>query len=308
MDVKRLIKSDGLLLLVAIIWGFAFVAQRSGMEVIGPFAFGGVRFALGAISLLPVLLIQRRREARSGFVRLSPGKRVMWSVTVGTVLFIAASLQQVGLVKTTAGNAGFITCLYVVLVPLIGLFLGRATGRMKWMGAALALIGLYILSMGAGFKFAPGDSLVFIGAFFWAAHILVIAQVGCRMDAVELSVGQFATCSVLSLIAAVIDEPNAFAGLRPALIPILYGGLMSTGVAYTLQVVAQRTAHPAHASIILSMEALFAAIGGVMFLHEPVTGRLLIGGALMLSGMICSQLEPRKQCASMNREVGNDRD
>jgi drug/metabolite transporter (DMT)-like permease len=291
MFVKDMIKSDGLLLLVAIIWGFAFVAQRSGMEVIGPFAFSGVRFALGAVSLLPVLMIQRRREARNGFIRLSPVRRIMWAVTAGTALFIAVSLQQVGLVKTTAGNAGFITCLYVVLVPVVGIFLGRATGLRIW-------IGLYILSIGAGFQFAPGDLLEFIGAFFWAAHILVIGQVGSRVDAVELSVGQFATCSVLSLITAVIFEPNAFAGVRPALIPILYGGLMSTGVAYTLQVVAQRKAHPAHASIILSMEALFAAIGGVMFLHEPVTARLLAGGGLMLAGMLCSQLEPRKDKAS----------
>jgi len=298
MLVKDMIKSDGLLLLVAVIWGFAFVAQRSGMEVIGPFAFSGVRFALGAVSLLPVLMIQRRRQARNGSIRLSPGRRVMWAVTAGTALFIAVSLQQVGLVKTTAGNAGFITCLYVVLVPMVGIFLGRATGLRIWIGAVLALIGLYILSIGAGFKFAPGDLLEFIGAFFWAAHILVIGQVGSRVDAVELSVGQFATCSVLSLITAVIFEPNAFAGVRPALIPILYGGLMSTGVAYTLQVVAQRKAHPAHASIILSMEALFAAIGGVMFLHEPVTARLLAGGGLMLAGMLCSQLEPRKDKAS----------
>lgn len=295
--VKDMVKSDGLLLLVAIIWGFAFVAQRSGMEVIGPFAFSGVRFALGAVSLLPVLVIQRRREARNGVVRLSPWKRLTWAVTAGTVLFIAASLQQVGLVKTTAGNAGFITCLYVVLVPIIGIFLGRATGPGKWAGAVLALIGLYILCIGAGFKLAPGDLLELIGAFFWAAHILVIAQVGSRIDAVEFSVGQFATCSVLSLVTAVIFEPDAFAGVGAALVPILYGGLMSTGVAYTLQVVAQRKAHPAHASIILSMEALFAAIGGVMILHEPVTVRLVAGGALMFAGMTCSQMEPRKHAA-----------
>lgn len=290
---KDLIKSDGLLLLVAIIWGFAFVAQRSGMEVIGPFAYGAARFALGALSLVPVLIVQRRRAATPGaHPRLSLRARILWSVIVGVVLFTAASLQQIGLVHTTAGNAGFITCLYVVLVPIFGIFLGRATGRRTWIGAALALVGLYILSIGAGFKLAPGDLLEFIGAFFWAAHILVIAKAVSHVDAVELSIGQFATCAVLSLVAALIFEPNAFAGTRAALIPILYGGLMSTGVAYTLQVVAQRKAHPAHASIILSMEALFAAVGGVLFLHEPVTARLLGGGALMLAGMIYSQLEP----------------
>lgn len=295
---KDFIKSDGLLLLVAIIWGFAFVAQRSGMEVIGPFAYGAARFALGALSLVPVLIVQRRRAATPGaHPRMSLTARIVWSVIVGVVLFTAASLQQIGLVHTTAGNAGFITCLYVVLVPIFGIFLGRSTGRRTWIGAALALVGLYILSIGSGFKLAPGDLLEFIGAFFWAAHILVIAKAVSHVDAVELSIGQFATCSVLSLVAALVFEPNAFAGTRAALIPILYGGLMSTGVAYTLQVVAQRKAHPAHASIILSMEALFAAVGGVLFLHEPVTARLLGGGALMLAGMIYSQLEPPKETA-----------
>ncbi len=295
---KDFIKSDGLLLLVAIIWGFAFVAQRSGMEVIGPFAYGAARFALGALSLVPVLIVQRRRAATPGaHPRMSLTARILWSVIVGVVLFTAASLQQIGLVHTTAGNAGFITCLYVVLVPIFGIFLGRSTGRRTWIGAALALVGLYILSIGSGFKLAPGDLLEFIGAFFWAAHILVIAKAVSHVDAVELSIGQFATCSVLSLVAALVFEPNAFAGTRAALIPILYGGLMSTGVAYTLQVVAQRKAHPAHASIILSMEALFAAVGGVLFLHEPVTARLLGGGALMLAGMIYSQLEPPKETA-----------
>jgi len=294
-SVKEMVKADGLLLLVAVIWGFAFVAQRSGMEVIGPFAFGAARFALGALSLVPLLVLQRRREARKGTVpeRLSLRIRLVWAVAAGTVLFVAASLQQIGLVYTTAGNAGFITCLYVVLVPLVGYFLGRSTGVRIWIGAVLALVGLYILSIGAGFTLAPGDLLELLGAFFWAGHILVIAHIGARIDTLELSIGQFATCSVLSFIAALVREPQAFAGLVPAAIPILYGGLLSVGVAYTLQIVAQRTAHPAHASIILSMEALFAAVGGVLLLQEPLSLRLVLGGVLMFAGMLCSQLEPK---------------
>lgn len=296
---KETVKADGLLLLTAIIWGFAFVAQRSGMADIGPFAFSAARFGLGALSLLPVLLFDKRRQARGGAA--GPGKerpgswrRVLWPMAAGTVLFLAASLQQVGLVSTTAGNAGFITCLYVVLVPIVGYFLGRTTGLRIWIGAVLAVIGLYILSVGASFTLAPGDLLELIGAFFWAGHILVIGHVGSRMDALELSVGQFATCSLLSLIAALIYEPAPFAGLIPAAIPILYGGILSTCVAYTFQIIGQRTAHPAHASIIFSMEGLFAAIGGVLILHEPVTTRLVVGGLLMFTGMICSQLEPAK--------------
>ena len=295
-SVQEMIKADGLLLLVAIIWGFAFVAQRSGMEVIGPFAFGAARFALGALSLLPLLVLQRKREARKGILpgRLSLRNRVLWGVVAGAVLFVAASLQQIGLVYTTAGNAGFITCLYVVLVPLAGFFLGRTTGLRIWVGAVLALAGLYILSVGTGFTLAPGDLLELVGAFFWAGHILLIAHIGARIDTLELSIGQFATCSLLSLVAAILREPHAFEGLVPAAVPILYGGLLSVGVAYTLQIVAQRTAHPAHASIILSMEALFAAIGGVLLLREPLSTRLVTGGVLMLAGMICSQLEPKK--------------
>lgn len=297
--VKGMIKADGLLLLVAIIWGFAFVAQRSGMEVIGPYAFNAARFALGALSLVPILVLQRQRERRKRLEptipRLQPWVRAAWGLLAGTVLFIAASLQQIGLVTTTAGNAGFITCLYVVLVPMVGFALGRTSGVRIWVGAAVALAGLYILSIGSSFTLAPGDLYELIGAFFWTAHILLIDRIGTRVDALELSIGQFATCSVLSLVTALVREPQAFAGLVPALVPILYGGLLSVGVAYTLQVVAQRTAHPAHASIILSMEALFAAIGGVLLLSEALTTRLVVGGLLMLAGMICSQLEPPKR-------------
>ncbi len=296
--VKGTIKADGLLLLVAIIWGFAFVAQRSGMEVIGPYAFNAARFALGALSLVPILVLQRQRERRKRLEptipRLQPWARAGWGLLAGTVLFIAASLQQIGLVTTTAGNAGFITCLYVVLVPLVGFALGRTSGVRIWVGAVVALAGLYILSIGSGFTLAPGDLYELIGAFFWTAHILLIDRVGTRVDALELSIGQFATCAALSVVTALVREPDAFAGLVPALVPILYGGLLSVGVAYTLQVVAQRTAHPAHASIILSMEALFAAIGGVLLLSEALTTRLVVGGLLMLVGMICSQLESPK--------------
>jgi drug/metabolite transporter (DMT)-like permease len=289
------LKADGLLLLTALIWGFAFVAQRSGMRDIGPFAYNGVRFALGALSLLPLLLLGKRRvrPAPPGHRAMSPLAKTLWAGLAGLVLFLGASLQQVGLVTTTAANAGFITSLYVILVPLIGVCLGKPSGLRIWIGAVLAVAGLFILSVGAGFTMAPGDLLQLVGAFFWAGHILLINRLVARMEALEIAVGQFATCSLLSLAVALLREPAPFAGLGPAAIPILYGGLLSIGVAYTLQIVAQKTAHPAHASIILSMEALFAAIGGVLLLQEPMTLRLILGGILMLAGMIVSQLEPR---------------
>jgi drug/metabolite transporter (DMT)-like permease len=289
------LKADGLLLLTALIWGLAFVAQRTGMQSIGPFAYNGVRFALGTLSLLPLLLLGKRkaRPVPPGHRAMTPLAKTAWVALAGLVLFAGASLQQVGLVTTTAANAGFITSLYVILVPLIGICLGKPSGLRIWIGAVLAVAGLFILSVGAGFSMAPGDLLQLVGAFFWAGHILLINRLVARMEALEIAVGQFATCSLLSLAVALLREPAPFAGLGPAAIPILYGGLLSIGVAYTLQIVAQKTAHPAHASIILSMEALFAAIGGVLLLQEPMTLRLVLGGVLMLAGMIVSQLEPR---------------
>jgi drug/metabolite transporter (DMT)-like permease len=289
------LKGDGLLLLTAIIWGFAFVAQRSGMAVIGPFAYGAARAALGTLFLVPLLVYSKRRSARQAPApgALSLRRKLLWVTLAGVVLFAGTSLQQVGLVSTTAGNAGFITGLYVVLVPVMAIFAGRASGLRIWIGALLAVAGLYILSVGAGFTMAPGDILELIGAFFWAGHILLINHLVSRMEALEIAVGQFTACAVFSLAAALIFEPAPFHGLIPAAIPILYGGPMSIGVAYTLQVVAQKTVHPAHASIILSMEALFAGIGGVLLLHEPLTLRLVVGGLLMLAGMITSQLERR---------------
>jgi drug/metabolite transporter (DMT)-like permease len=290
---KTTLEADGLLLLTAAIWGFAFVAQRSGMEVIGPFAYGAVRFALGAGSLVPLLVFTRGRRGATAPAPRSRAWRAGCAGLAGLVLFAGASFQQVGLVYTTAANAGFITSLYVILVPMAGALLGRAPGARIWIGAALATAGLYVLSVGDGFTIAPGDLLVLCGAFFWAGHILLINWLVVRMQALEIAVGQFVTCALLSLVAALVLEPAPFAGVVPAAVPILYGGLLSIGVAYTLQIVAQRTAHPAHASIILSMEALFAGVGGVLVLGEPLTARLAIGGALMLAGMVVSQLERR---------------
>lgn len=297
MNVPRTtLRADALLLLVAVIWGFAFVAQRSGMADIGPFAYSAARFALGAVTLLPLLAWRRRRgggpaAAAAGAPRPAAW-RAGWAALAGLVLFGGANLQQVGLVHTTAANAGFITSLYVILVPVVGALAGRAAGPRIWIGAVLAVVGLYVLSIGEGFTMAPGDVLELAGAFFWTGHILLITWLVARMDALEIAVGQFVTCALLSLAAALLLEPAPFAGVGAAALPILYGGVLSIGVAYTLQIVAQRSAHPAHASIIMSLEALFAAVGGVLLLGEPLTGRLATGGALMLAGVVLSQLEP----------------
>ena len=285
--------NDALLLLTAAIWGFAFVAQRAGMEHVGPFAYTAVRFALGSLALLPLVLLERRAARRApvaaeGAVR--PIHPVPAGLLAGVVLFGGAILQQAGLVWTTAGKAGFVTGLYVVLVPIAGLLWGQRPGWSRWLGAGLATAGLFLLSLTRSFTLERGDLLVLIGALFWTAHVHVIGWLSPRTRVVALSCVQFAVCSVLSAIATAIAEPVAFASILAAAVPILYGGLVSVGVAYTLQAVAQRHAPPAHAAILLSLETVFAALGGWLVLGERLSPRGLAGCALMLGGMLCSQL------------------
>jgi drug/metabolite transporter (DMT)-like permease len=272
------------------------------MESIGPFAFNAVRFAVGALSVLPLLVLMKRRRgpaAPSGGPRPSAGRKLAYSAVTGAVLFGGTSFQQAGLVTTTAGNAGFITALYVVLVPLVGIAFGRKSGLRIWAGAVMALAGLYILSIGSGFAISRGDALELAGAVFWTLHILVVARFGRLMDGLELALGQYLVCALLSLCGALAFEPAPFAGTLAAALPILYGGVMSTGVGFTLQIIAQRDAHPAHASIIMALESLFAAIGGIILLGEPLTSRLAVGGVLMLGGTILSQLEPPAESAAV---------
>ncbi len=259
------------------------------MAYVGPFTFNGLRFALGAFSLLPLLLILRRNGGgRDGGATI--GFRLRGGLLTGLVLFTGASLQQIGMVDTTAGNAGFITGLYVVLVPLLGLFWRQRPDAGTWMGAVLAAWGMYLLSVTAQFSMNRGDLLVLSSAIFWAAHVLIIGWLSRRIYPLELAFMQFVVCSLLSLITAALLEVVRWQGIVDAAIPLLYAGLMSVGIAYTLQIVAQREAHPAHAAILMSLETVFAALGGYLILNEVMTGRGLTGCALMLSGMLISQL------------------
>ncbi len=286
------LKSDALLLTTAIIWGFAFVAQRVGMDYVGPFTFNGIRFAIGSLSLLPLVILSRG-EHTPGHNILQPADLktiLLGGGALGLALFSGASLQQIGLVYTTAGKAGFITGLYVIIVPLLGLFWRQQPKIGTWVGAILAAFGLYFLSVTEQFTIALGDLLVLIGAFFWAAHVLIIGWLSPRINPIKLAFSQYLACSILSLITAAAIEDINMNSIFQAAIPILYGGLLSVGIAYTLQVIAQREAHPAHAAILLSMEAVFAAIGGWLLLGEIISARGLFGCALMLAGMLLSQL------------------
>jgi drug/metabolite transporter (DMT)-like permease len=211
------------------------------------------------------------------------------SLLTGLFLFGGVAFQQLGLQSTTAGKAGFITGLYVVLVPIVGLFFGQRSNIYIWIGAALSIGGLYFLSVTDTFQIEPGDRLVLFCAIAFTFHVLFIAWLSPLMDSFLLAVIQFSICAILNLIVAFSIEPVNLESISSAWLPIAYGGLLSVGIAYTLQVVAQQTAHPAYASIILSLEAVFAVIGGWLILDENLTGRMLIGCGLMLAGMIIVQ-------------------
>ena len=290
MQIHNPRQSNILLLITAMIWGFAFVAQRQGMEHVQPFTFNGARFTVGAFSLLPIVFILRNKQSRPVQDMPSSASVLFAGCCMGAILFLGASFQQIGIVFTTAGKAGFITGLYVILVPILGLLLKQRTGVSTWIGACLAVVGMYFLSITDGLHIGRGDLLVLISAFFWAAHVLLISSFTKRFDVLLLALYQFLFCALLSWLAALQWETISTTALLAALAPILYTGILSVGIAYTLQIVAQKHAHPAHAAIILSLESVFAVLGGWLFLGEVLSLRGLLGCGLMLTGMIFSQL------------------
>lgn len=294
--------ADLLLLLTAAIWGFAFVAQRLGNAYMGPFTFNAIRFSLGAIALLPLLFRQKKQGVDRPQALLR--KLALPMLATGLVLFAGASLQQVGLLGTTAGKAGFITGLYVILVPLLALTWGRRTHAAHWIGAVLAVVGLYLLSVQSGFSISPYDLIVLVGAFVWAGHVHLIDRYADAVGPVRLAMVQFAITGVLSAGAALLFETATFSAILAGIWPILYGAFLSVGLAYTLQIVAQRTVDPAHAAIILSLEGAFAALGGWLVLHEMLSARDLLGCGLMLAGTLISQVAGR---GKQKREVQEQR-
>ncbi|MFM1685604.1 DMT family transporter [Aeromonas salmonicida] len=284
-------RSNMMLLMAAAIWGLGFVAQRLGMDHMGPYTFNGLRFLLGAASLLPLLWWLKSRQPAGQ----SDDRRLLLTggLLAGAVLFSAASLQQVGLLYTTAAKAGFITGLYIILVPVIGLALRHKTGTNTWVGAFIAMAGLYYLSVTEDFTIGYGDLLQVAGALFWAIHLLVLDHYSSRVAPIRLASVQFLVCGLLSLAVAFTIEMPTISGAVAGWQALLYAGLVSVGVGYTLQVVGQRGAHPAHAAIILSLETVFAAIGGVLLLGEILDERAIVGCALMLAGMLISQVRLR---------------
>lgn len=291
-------KSLALLLMTAMIWGFAFVAQRVGADYVGSFTFNGIRFLLGAASLIPVIMIFEKKEPEKALHIKRWNTSLKTGVIAGLILFTASTLQQFGIKITgSAGKASFLTGLYTVLVPIIGMFLGRRTTVNIWIGAALAVLGMFLICVTDKWQIGQGDLILIIGAIFWAFHILVIDEFVNKMYPIRFACTQFAVCGALGVVCALIFETITIEGLYGAAIPILYGGLLSAGVAYTCQIIGQKSADPTYASIILSTESMFGAIGGAVILGETMTGRGYFGCVLIFAGVIISQLVFKKKTA-----------
>ena len=286
----RAYRADLLMLLTALIWGTTFVAQSKGMEYVGPFLYTGLRFALGALVVLPLVLLASApgKAAQRRFSK----PMLLGSLLLGLVLTLGINLQQIGLMFTTVTNSGFITGLYVILVPIFGLFIGMRTGMGTWLGAVLAVIGMLLLSVKADFSVAPGDWLQLIGACCWAVHVLLVSALASRYDPVRVAFMQFVVCALISLALALVFEEIQYEAILLAGPAILYGGLLAVGIAFTLQVVAQKHAIASHAAVILSLEAVFAALAGWLLLNESLSLRGFIGCCLMLGGMLIAQLVP----------------
>lgn len=290
---SRRLRANLLLLLCAAIWGFAFVAQSVGAHI-GAFTFTATRFAMGALVLLPVIAWFDRRRGVDRTQGVRRWRAVVWpGAACGTLLFGGAVLQQVGLESTTAGNAAFVTGLYVVAVPVVSVFLGKRPHLAIWCGAALALVGLYLLTVNPGAGVNAGDLTVLGGTAFWTAHILALAHFSPKLDVLRLSVAQFVTTVVYATAAAFLFDAAPFAGVPDALGAVVYAGVVSVGVAFTLQVVAQADAIPSHASMIMSLESMFGAVGGALLLGEVMGPRALGGALLMMVGILVAQLPAR---------------
>lgn len=295
------LRADLLLLSVAIIWGSAFVAQRMVAVSSSVLLFNGLRFLLAALLVLPLAWLDARRSRRSIVI----DRGLLWGASLaGLLLLGGATLQQAGLRFTTAGNAGFITGLYVVIIPIIqAVFLRRSPRPVIWAAALLSAAGLFLLSTGGRFAIQLGDALELAGAFFWAGHVLWIGRMVQFTNALQLACGQYLVCGLASSAAGIIFEPALASGIAGAAWAILYTGVLSVGLGYTLQVAAQRVAPPADAAIILSMEAVFAALAGWLFLNESLTLEQLIGSLVMLAGMLLAQISSLRNRTESSRSA-----
>ncbi len=297
------LKYNLMLILAALIWGSAFVAQSVGMDYIGPYTFNSVRSLLGSIILLPVIRFMdkgKSAEERKKEDRKKADRKVLvkGGIFCGIILTFSTLLQQIGLVYTSAGKAGFITALYILIVPILGLFIGKKVGTKTWIGVALAVVGMYLLCITSGFSIAFGDLMVLLCAFVFSLHILAVDYFSPKVDGVKLSCIQFFVCGILSAIPMMIFEQPQMGQIMDAWLPIAYAGILSSGVAYTLQIISQKHLNPTVASLLMSLESVFAVLTGWLILHEKLTLREFLGCVLVFVAIILAQLPEKKQQAA----------
>lgn len=297
---KFVLRQSLLLLLTATIWGVAFVAQSVGMDYVGPFTFNVMRSIIGGVVLLPciALLGKINGKGNTEAAKKMDGKErktlFIGGIACGVLLCIASNLQQFGIMYTSVGKAGFITAMYIVVVPVLGIFFGKKVSGKVWCGVGIAVAGLYLLCMTeSGFSVQKGDFLLMLCALAFSLHILVIDYFSPKADGVKLSCIQFFTCGILSGVGMVLTEKPQLTSILAAWMPILYAGVMSCGVAYTLQIIGQKGMNPTVASLILSMESVVSVIAGFLILHQTLSLRELIGCVLMFAAIILVQLPDR---------------
>ncbi len=283
-----------ILILTAIVWGISFVSQSVSMVLIEPNTFCGIRTLIGALSLVPVILVMDNSKKKRGLeTNYNKKTLICGGIICGIILCVSATLQTYGLKYTTAGKAGFVTAMYMVFVPIYSLFLGKKIRPVTAFGVLIAVVGMYFLCIKEGFKLEIGDLLVLVCAFTFAFHILAVDYFSPRVDGVKLSFLQFAVCGTINIVLMFLFEKPVMSEILKCTIPILYAGVMSCGVAYTLQIIGQKYAEPTVASIVMSLEAVFAALAGWLLIGQAMTLREIFGCILMFAAITIVQL-PKK--------------
>ena len=283
------------LLLAALIWGTAFVAQSVGMDHVGPFTFNAVRNLIGSLVLVPCIFLIRKLRPRAADAPRADRKTILLGgLACGTFLCIAANLQQFGIKDTTVGKAGFITALYIVIVPLLGIFFKKKVRLQLWISVILAVAGLYLLCITEKLTIGKGDVYVVGSAFGFALQIMAVDYFAARMDGMILACGEFLVCGLETFILMFIFETPTIAGIQAAALPLLYTGVLSCGVAYTMQILGQSKVDPTLASLIMSLEAVISALAGWALLGQKLSARELCGAVLMFAAVILAQLPEKK--------------
>lgn len=291
--MKQQIKSSLILLLTATIWGVAFVAQSVGMEYIGTFTFNAIRCVLGGLVLIPVILVLKKKKDTGAENQEKEDKKTLWAggIACGVILCIASNLQQFGIMEASVGKSGFFTALYIVMIPVIGIFIGKRPGIKLWFCVALAVVGMYLLCMKDGsFTIERADIMLLLCALAFSFHILVVDYFSPRVDGVKMSCIQFFVCGVLSAVGMLFTETPDISNIQAAWLPLLYAGLLSCGVGYTLQIVGQKGINPVIASLIMSLESVISALAGWVILGQVLSPKEILGCVLMFVAIIITQI------------------